>query len=85
VNRRTALDEWISTLGRAAALLLLVAFGVVWILTRQVEPLLVAAMSTIYGIGRAASALVELRRPDPRPPPTPSPDPDPAPQAGEHT
>jgi len=71
VNRRTALDEWISTLGRLAALLLLIAFGVVWIFTRQVEPLLVATMATIYGVARAASAVAVLRRPEPPPPPVP--------------
>jgi hypothetical protein len=71
VNRRTALDEWISTIGRFAGLVFLIVFGVVWILTQHVEPLLVASFGGLYGLSRGGEAIALLRRGPPTPPPVP--------------
>jgi hypothetical protein len=71
VNRRAQLDEWISVVGRLVGLVFLIVFGVVWVLTQHVEPLLVASFGALYGIAKGGEALALLRRAPPEPPSVP--------------
>jgi hypothetical protein len=64
-------DEWISLAARICGLVGLVVFGIVWIQTQRVEPVLVAAAGTLYGIGKGQQALATLRQAPPTPPPVP--------------
>lgn len=56
VDRRTAVDGWVSTIARIVGLILIASFGVVWIVTAlqgnaQTDPVLVGAGLTLYGVG----------------------------------
>jgi hypothetical protein len=56
VSHRAALDAWVSLVARIAGLILLLGFGVVWIVTAlrgnpQSDPILVGAGLTLYGVG----------------------------------
>lgn len=72
MDRRAAIDEWISTIARVLGLVGLVAFSAKWMATGKIEPTLVAAAGGLYGLGKAGEALAALRRtPVPAPPPIP--------------
>lgn len=72
MDRRSTIDEWVSTIARVVGLVGLIAFSVKWMATGRIEPTLVAAAGGLYGLGKAGEALAALRRtPSPVPPPIP--------------
>lgn len=75
MERAQSIDQWISLAARLVGLAGLVAFGIVWITTNRVEPLLVAAAGGLYGLGKGGEAIALLRQPPPAPPAIPLPGP----------
>lgn len=63
MNRRTSVDEWVSTIARIVGLIGLITFGLVWGFTGRIEPVLVMMSGGLYGIGQFGAAIGELRRP----------------------
>jgi hypothetical protein len=71
VGRLSALDEWLSLLGRIVGLAGLAAFGIKWLATGETEPVLVSVFGVLYGISKAGQAAATLRDKAPLAPPTP--------------
>lgn len=59
--RRQEFDAWLSTIARAIGMIGLIAFGVVWIVSDRVEPVLVTTAGILYGLGKGGEALATLR------------------------
>lgn len=62
MDRRRAIEGWLTTTGQAVGLLGLIAFGIEWIVTKQVNSLLVATAGGMYGLGKGGEALSALRQ-----------------------